>query len=172
VFNTLNLVLWKMNFGNIYADQRGRTAPLGLGDILAGPGSADGALSIGDRTLLSALTPRELGEAAVHVARMERHLEADADRHKERRKYAILLVHTDEVGPTQELVERELEPRAVRWRLAEILPGRDGVQVLEYLVRLNDDAPAGDLLDAVRRAGGDRVLAAEFRSLEGLKKRG
>jgi len=171
LFNVINLVLWKMNFGNIYADQMGRTVPFGMGDILAGPESASSALVIGDRKLLSALSPRDLQDAAGQVARLERYLDAEADRHKERKKYAVLMVHTDEIGPAQELIEREIEMRAIRWRLAEILPGRDGVQVLEYLVRLKEDVPAGSLLDAIRRVGVGHVRAAEFRSLEGLKKR-
>lgn len=171
VFNALNLLLWGMGFGNIYSDQKGRTSPLALGDILAGPQSGATALSIGDKALLAALTPRELRDAAVQVARMESYLEAEEEQHKERKKYAILMVHTEEVGTTQGLVEREIELRAVRWRLAEILPGKDGIQILEYLVRLKPDVSAGSLLDAVRVAGGGRIKAAEFRSLEGLKKR-
>ena len=48
VFNVVNLILWKMNFGNIYVDQLKRTSGLALGDVLAGPQSADSALSICD----------------------------------------------------------------------------------------------------------------------------
>lgn len=169
VFNAVNLTLWKLNFGNIYADQ-GHTSPLALGDILAGPGSAERALTIGDKALLAALSPQELKEAALHVARLEKYLEAETDTHKERKSYNILMVHTDEVGATQELVEREIGERSIRWRLAEILPGRDGVQILEYLVRLKDHVPAGSLVDAIRKVGGKHVKAAEFRSLEGLKR--
>ena len=171
VFNLVNLTLFKTNFGNIYADQLGRTAPMALGDILAGPSSAETAFSIGDRALLSALSPTELKEAAGHVARMERHLEAEEETPKERKKYGVLMVHTVEVGQTQNQLEGEIERFSVRWRLAEILPGRDGVQVLEYLVRLREEVSVGSLVDAVRRAGGDHVKAAEFRSLSGLKKK-
>ena len=171
VFNVINLTLWKTNFGNIYADQ-GRTAPLALGDILAGAGSAESAISIGDKALLSALTPTELTEAAGHVARMERYLEAEEEKPKERKKYGVLMVHTDEVAQTQARLESEIERHSVRWRLAEILPGRGGVQVLEYLVRLREDVSVGTLVDAVRRGGGEHVRAAEFRSLAGLKRKG
>ena len=40
VFNAVILYLFWSNFGNIYADQRSRTGAMGLGDVLAGPGSA------------------------------------------------------------------------------------------------------------------------------------
>lgn len=171
VFNAVNLLLWYTGFGNIYADQFDRTGALGLGDVLAGPSSGPAALSIGDKSLLSALTPQELGEATVRVARMERHLEAEADRHKERKKYAVLLVYSDRVGEAQQAVEPELEERSIRWRLVEILPHKGDVSIVEYLVRLRDGVSEGSLLDAIRRSGGDAVKAGEFRSLEGLKKK-
>lgn len=171
VFNVVNLGLWKINFGNIYADQFGRTSALGIGDVLAGPGSAQSALSIGDQALLTALSPQELQQAAASVARMERHLEAEEDLHKDRKKYALLLIYTDKVGATQEVVETEIATRCIRWRLAEIVPHTDDTSILEYLVRLKDGIAGGVLLDAVRREGGDHVKAAEFRSLEGLKKK-
>ena len=47
VFNVVNLILWKMKFGNIYVDQLGRTSGLALGDVLAGPESGRTALAIG-----------------------------------------------------------------------------------------------------------------------------
>ena len=37
VFNVVNLILWKMKFGNIYVDQLGRTSGLALGDVLEDP---------------------------------------------------------------------------------------------------------------------------------------
>ena len=171
VFNVVNLVLWKMNFGNIYADQMGRTAPMALGDILAGPGSAQTAFAVGDKALLSALSPSELKEAAGHVARLERYLEAEEEKPKERKKYGILIVHTDQAEGIQEPIESEIERSSVRWRLAEILPGRNGTQVLEYLVRLREGVSPSGLLEGVRRVGGEPIRAAEFRSLGGLKKK-
>ena len=171
VFDAVNLVLWRLNFGNLYADQFGRTGALGLGDILAGPESAPASLTIGDRALMSALSPRDLGAAAATVARMEKHLEAESDEHKERKRYAVLLVYSDRVGEAQEIVEPEVAERSIRWRLAEILPHNGGVFILEYLVRMKDGIPAGALLDAIRRSGGTRIQAAEFRSLEGLRKK-
>ena len=171
VFNTVNLILWKMNFGNVYVDQLKRTSGLALGDVLAGPGSAESALSIGDSALLTAMPQTDLKEVARRVARVDRYLDAETDVHKEKKQFSILLVYTDLAGETQQLVERHLAALAVRWRLAEIIPGEDGVSILEYLVRVKEHVPAGALLDAIRKDGGDHVRAAELRSLQGLKKR-
>ena len=171
VFNVVNLILWKMNFGNIYVDQLRRTSGLALGDVLAGPESGKTALSIGDEALLTAMPQTDLQEVADRVARVDRYLDAETDVHKEKKQYAILLVHSESVGEVQEVVEKHLGTMAVRWRLAEILPGEGDISILEYLVRLKEHVSAGVLLDAVRRDGGDRVRAAELRSLQGLKKR-
>ena len=171
VFNLVNLVLWKMKFGNIYVDQMGRTSALGLGDVLAGPGSAKTALSIGDQALLTAMPQKDLGEMVGRVARLERYLDEETDVHTEKKLYAVLLVHTKLAGEAQEVVEGPLNDLAVRWRLAEIIPGQDGVSVLQYLVRLKPGVQPGVVLDMIRKQGGDHVQAAELRSLRSRAKR-
>ncbi len=81
-------------------------------------------------------------------------------------------MYSGRAGEAQKVVESLLKDMALRWRLAEIIPGEDDISILEYLVRLKDHVPGGALLDAVRKGGGgDHVKAAELRSLEGLKKR-
>lgn len=171
VFNVVNLVLWRMNFGNIYADQLHRTGGLGLGDAIAGPESRRSALAIGDARLAAAMAPRELKEVADRMARTHRYLEAESDTHKERKQYSVLMVYAEEVGAAQAAVEPHLERMAVRWNLAEIMPATDGVSVLEYLVRMRDEFPAGALLDALQQMGPSVIRAAELRSLKGLAKR-
>lgn len=171
VFNVVNLILWKMKFGNIYVDQLGRTSGMALGDVLAGPESGKTALAIGDEALLTAMPQTDLQEVADRVARVDRYLDAETDVHKEKKQYAILLVYTELAGEAQQVVERHLGDMAIRWRLAEIIPGEGEISILEYLVRLKEHVPAGALLDAIRKDGGDLVRAAELRSLQGLKKR-
>jgi hypothetical protein len=112
-----------------------------------------------------------LKEVADRMARTHRYLDAESDERKERKQYTLLMVYADEAGAAQAAVEPLLEQMAVRWSLAEILPGADGVSVLEYLVRIRDEYPAGALLDALRQAAGTSVRAAELRSLKGLAKR-
>ncbi len=171
VFNLVNMVLWKMNFGNIYVDQMGRTSALGLGDVLAGPGSAKTALSIGDQALLTAMPQSDLGEMVGRVARLEQALDEETDVQTEKKLYSVLLVHTTLAGEAQKVVEGPLNEMAVRWRLAEILPGSDGVSVLQYLVRLKPGVQPGVVLDTIRKEGGDHVQAAELRSLRSRAKR-
>ncbi len=171
VFNVVNLVLWKMKFGNIYVDQLYRTTSLGLGEALAGPASANTALSIGDQALLTAMPQSDLQEMVGRVARLERYLDEETDIQTEKKLYSVLLVYTKLAGEAQKVVEGPLNEMAVRWRLAEILPSQDGVSVLQYLVRLKPSVQPGLMLDTIREAGGDHVQAAEMRSLKSRIKR-
>jgi hypothetical protein len=171
VFITINLTLWKLGFGNIYMDQKGRTGHLTLGDVLAGPASAQKAVKFGDERLLDALTEDDMRGMAERVARMEQYLKAAGEDRKERKAYSVLLLHTDQVADTQKAIEPKLQELSVRWSLAEIVPHEDGVSVLEYLVRPRDDVSEGAMMEAVRAAAGPRVRAAEMRSLKGVAKR-
>jgi hypothetical protein len=168
VFNVVNLVLWKLKFGNIYVDQLHRTSALGLGETLAGPASA--ALSIGDQALLAAMPQSDLQEMVGRVARLERYLDEETDVATEKKLYSVLLVYTNLAGEAQKVVEGPLKDMAVRWRLAEIIPGQDGASVLQYLIRLKPGVQPGLMLDTIRKEGGDHVQAAELRSLRGRSK--
>jgi hypothetical protein len=171
VFITIDLVLWRLGFGNIYVDQMGRTGHLTLGDVLAGPASAQKAVAFGDRRLLEALTPEELKDVAEKVGRMEQYLKAAGESKQERKAYSVLLVHTDRVAEAQKAIEPRLQDLSVRWSLAEIVPRESGVSVLEYLVRPREGVSEGALMEAVRSAGGAAVRAAEMRSLKAVAKR-
>jgi hypothetical protein len=168
VFNVVILYLYWSNFGNIYADQRSRTGAMALADVLAGPGSAATAISIGDPQLLEAMTQEEIRDVATRVARMERFLRAERSEKKKNRLNTLLMVHAEQLVGAQALVEEILERMATRWELAEILPGTSTTSVLEYLVRLKEGESPARLLELLQSAPGRQVLAAEFRSLEGL----
>lgn len=168
VFNVVILYLWWSNFGNIYADQRSRTGAMGLGDVLAGPGSAATAFTIGDGQLLEAMTQEEIRDVATRVARMERYLRAEAKHRKRDRLNGLLIVHADQLVGAQALVDEILAQMARRWELAEILPGAGTTSALEYLIRLKKGESPSRLLELLQSAPGRQVLAAEYRSLEGL----
>lgn len=168
VFNAVILYLFWSNFGNIYADQRSRTGAMGLADVLAGPGSGATALSIGDPQLLEAMTQEEIRDVATRVARMDRYLRTERRHKKKFRLNALLILHAEQLVGAQTVVEEILGNMAVRWDLAEILPGTGTASVLEYLVRLKPGETPGRLLELLKHAPGRQVLAAEYRSLEGL----
>ncbi len=171
VFNLLNLVLWARNFGNVYVDQLHRTGGMSLGGAVAGAESGRSALAFGDRRLMAALAPRDLKEVAQYQSRMATYLRHQSEEKKERKRYFVLMLYTPSAGDAQAAVEPVLAQLCVRWQVAEILPGKAEVSVVEYLVRLRDGVSEGVLLDTVRRAGGESLKAAEIRSLKSLAKR-
>jgi hypothetical protein len=171
LFNLVVLLLWQYNVGNIYVDQRDRVAPLRPGEALLGPGKTGEFMAVGDPQLLAALTPAELEEVADRAARLQAYVAARAGDDKKKRFSAVVLVHTTEPKPAQQAVEAIFEEQTKRWKLTEILPGEGGTSTLEYLVRLKDEVEAGAFLDALQRRGAPSVAAAEYRSLQGLKKK-
>lgn len=165
VFNAVVLVLWRTQFGNIYA-ARGNGA-LGLGDVLAGPGSGATALRVGDPAILEAAAPRDLAEVAERSSRVDRYLSNERSKKKSKRANALLVVHASQAEPAQRLVEEILTELASRFECVEIGPGPEGV-LLEYVARLDGPSVQGAVMDRLRAAK-DGVMAAELRSLKGLK---
>lgn len=170
VFNLTVLALWHFNVGNIYVDQRGRVAPLRPGEALLGPGKTGEFMAVGDPRLLAALTPDQLDEVADRAARLQAYIVARSGDEKKKRFTAVVLVHASDPKAAQLAIEPMLEDRTKRWRLTEILPDEGGSSTLEYLVRIKDDVEAGAFLDELQRRGAPSVVAAEYRSLRGMKR--
>lgn len=168
VFNLVVLLLWRTQFGNIYADQSNRASALSVGDVLAGPASAQSAMRVGDPAVLEALPETELSEIAERAVRIERHVSEERARKKGERANTMLLVHGVTAAPVQALLDPMLDEMAVRWKLAEIDTTEAGV-MLVYLARMDGEAAQGELMDRVR--GAPEVSAVELRSLKGLKPR-
>ncbi|MGH7644476.1 MAG: DUF4956 domain-containing protein [Gemmatimonadales bacterium] len=169
VFNVVILALWRFNIGNIYADQRLGAPGLLASDALLGPGRGKQALAFGDQRLLEAMSAEELDDLAERAARLQAYIDTRASDKKGSRFNALLLVHATKLEPAQKAVEQVVGRAAERWRLAEVVPGEGGVSTLEYLVRLKDTFDMAALLDLLKSRGGGHILAAEFKSLRGLK---
>jgi len=170
VFNLVVLVLWWTRFGNAYVDGRGRAAALGIGDVIAGPASAASALQVGDPAILEAAAPADLAEIADRAVRVDRYLSEERAKKKAKRANTLLLVHADRAEAAQSFVDAVLEEMAVRFELMEIGPGPQG-SLLEYIARLDGPAVQGAVADRLRGGADGAIVAAELRSLKGLKPR-
>lgn len=170
IFNGVVLVLWRTHFGNIYADQKTRVGPLGVGDVLAGPASAHTALRVGDPAVLEAASVSDLADIADRAVRIERHISEERARKKERRANSLILVHARAAEAAQTYVDQVLEEMSVRWKMAELSPGPEG-HLLVYLARLDGPGAQGAVMDRLGKGHGGAVSAAELRSLKGLKPR-
>lgn len=168
VFNVVILALWRTQFGNIYADQNTRAGPLRIGDILAGPGSARGALQVGDPAVLEAAEVTDLADIADRAVRIERHLSEERAKKKDRRANSLFVIHTANAEAAQIFVEPIFETMSVRWKLAEIGDGPSGTQMI-YVARLDGEGAQGAVMDRLRDS--EHIIAAELRALKGLKPR-
>src|SRR5437899_12341363 len=97
---------------------------------------------------------------ADRAARLEPHLQAAAEDKKKKRFNGALLIHAARLEPAQRVAETLLDDQAKRWKLAEIVPGERGTSILEYLIRLKDDAVAATLLDSLKARGAPDIVAA------------
>src|SRR5437870_13194427 len=118
MFNITLLSLWKLNVGNIYADQA-LTGRLRLGQAIVGPRAQTGEYQvIGDPELLRALAPQEFEKVAAASDRLRRYIE-DRAKSKKRLFNSLLLVHTSMLEPAQQAVEAVLDQLTKRWELRE-----------------------------------------------------
>src|SRR6266702_5528198 len=106
---------------------------------------------------------------ADRAVRLEPYLQAAADDKRKKRFNGALLIRAARVEPAQRVAEGVLDEQVKRWKLAEIVPSHGGTSTLEYLIRLKDDGLAAALVDALKAHGAPDIVAAEFRSLRGLK---
>lgn len=170
LFNVVIIVLWKTQFGNIYADQNARSGPLDLGDVLAGPASAASALRVGDPAILDAAAPADLAEIADHAVRIERHLNAEREKKKEKRCNVLIMAYGPGAEQAQRYVDQLLEELADRFKLIEVNPVKGRGVLLEYLAKVDGSGVEGAVIDRLNNAPDGVITAAELRSLRGLKK--
>ena len=170
LFNMVIVALWKTQFGNIYADQNARSGPLDLGDVLAGPASAASALRVGDRAILDAAAPADLAAIADHAVRIERHLNAERQKKKEKRCNVLIMAYGPGAEQAQRYVDQLLEELADRFKLIEVNPVEGRGMLLEYLAKLDGSGVDGAVIDRLNSAPDGVITAAELRSLRGLKK--
>jgi len=170
VFNVVVLVLWRTQFGNIYADQNTRSGPLALGDVLAGPASAASALRVGDPAILDAAAPEDLAEIAERAVRIERYLAGEREKKKGQRANVLVLAHGPSAETAQAYVDQLLEELAVRFKLLEIGSLEGQGHLLHYLARLDGPSAEGAVVDRLHNAPDGVITSAELRSLKGLKK--
>ncbi len=169
VFCIVVVSLWRFELGERQAELPLSTGPLTLSEALT-PGDTEKAVVVGDPALVAPLADEELAAHKSTVSRLEQHVRADAIREKQKYKH-LLLVYAADVEEAEEQVEDVLEEYANRWQLIEVLGGREGVQILEYLVRFKKRAEMSELLRRLQGNEGELIRAVELKSMKGLRDR-
>lgn len=167
VFCVVVVALWRFELGE-GSDRARREGPLTLSEALARD-DPERAIVVGDPVLVGPLNDDEMRAVKEQASRLEQHVRADAFREKQKYKH-VMLVYAVDAEEAEERVEDLLEKYAKRWRMVEVLPGRDGIQILEYLVRFKKSAELGELLDRLQATDEEELVrAVELKSMKGLR---
>ena len=162
VFNLLIVTLWLTDFARTPARTAARDARRRLERAMASVNRTGEFIARLDADLLSTLPPTQL--------------EALADRAWRRRKRAapeldglgkdadtLLRLRTGDVARLRPLIEPILDTRTKRVRYGGVVHEANGVDWIEYRVRLKRSETAATLVSALREAGGELVADAEIR---------
>ncbi len=165
MFNVVVLMLWRYNVGNIYADQRGLTTPLGMADSLAGTLGAGETFTVGDTGTATSTKPEQGSGLTGRAERIARYMKEAADSGKKPFN-GLMLVHVTDVGSAQPGVESALEENSKRWKRLGVVAAGEDKSTIEYLIRLRKSILPEVLLDAVESSGAPHVVGAEFKALQ------
>ncbi|HKW12021.1 MAG TPA: DUF4956 domain-containing protein, partial [Gemmatimonadaceae bacterium] len=105
------------------------------------------------------------------AARLGPLVEASAEEKRKKRFNAALIVSASVLTAAQRVAEAVLEDHAERWKLASVVPSPSGMNTVEYLVRVRDEARMTALVNEIRIRGAPDIVNVEFRSLRGLEQR-
>jgi hypothetical protein len=148
-FNLVVLTVWKFNVGSIYSGRYART----------------GILSVGPQRLLMAQDPE--AQRTVRRRMLDKASDVKTD--------GILLVHSTQPDVARITVQEALADMAKDWQLVDVVNRADGLNTLEYLVRLKRNASAAGIVGALDERWSEQVAAAEyvpFRARRKKRKRG
>lgn len=155
-FNFLVLLVWQYDFGRNVLEPTAASHWAGpLGDLAdkSVPGG-----NVPDRDLVLALSPKRAATLAKRFNRVQKMLGSTA---KKPRFNAILSASTDTISEAQAGIEAVLDNFARRWRLDQVVTNVGKPSELYYLVGIRKNVTRDELLTAVRKSAGDRILKAD-----------
>lgn len=162
LFNGIILTLWLTDFARTPARTAERDARRHLEHALASVNRTGEFIARLDADLLSNLPPAQLEALADRAWRRRKRAAPELDGGTKNADTLVRL-RTREVGRLRPLIEPILDARAKRVRYGGVVHEPDGVDWIEYRVRLKRSETAEALLSALRDAGGDLVNDAEMR---------
>ncbi len=159
MLNVVVVALWTTDFGRTPVALEGKLAEKRLQRArqLARTGTFVARI---DDEVLRDMTSEQLEGVAQRAWRRAREHHPEGDEggpHGE----AVFRIKTRNVAAVRQLVEERLEESAKKWRLKSVIPGDEGVTVIEYTVTPKKSKNVDELLSAIRAAGGAELLSAE-----------
>lgn len=166
IFSALIVALWITDFGRAPAALEGRLAEKQLEKALEHASRTGTFVARMDDEVFKGLSPDQL-EAIADVAWRRRKRQApelSEDEGNERPDYAVLLrIRTSVPDEVRTLIEPEFASLFAKWHFGDIVHEPDGIDVVEYGVDFADTVTPGVVSDALRAAGGVRILRLELK---------
>jgi hypothetical protein len=162
LFNGIILSLWLTDFARTPARTAERDARRHLERALASVNRTGEFIARLDADLLANLPPAQLEALADRAWRRRKRAAPELDG-VGKNSDTLVRLRTPDVGRLRSLVEPVLDTHAKRVRYGGVVREPDGVNWIEYRVRLKRSETPDTLAKALRDAGGDLVTDAELR---------
>jgi hypothetical protein len=160
MINVIVVALWMTDFGRTPVALEGKMAEKRLQRArqLARTGTFVARI---DDEVLRDMTSEQLEGVAQRAMRRAREHHPEGDEGAPRED-AVFRLKTRNVNGVRPLVEERLQEIVKKWRLTSVVPGEDGITIVEYTVTPKKSKGLDDVLTAVRGAGGAELLSAEL----------
>ena len=156
IFNIVAVALWYADLGRSSAALEGTIAERRLRDARAHVDRPSGFVQRLDDEVLKSMSADQLDALAVRARRRRK-------RHAPSGEFDMfdcqVRVRTTDVNATMQQVQAVLPGYGKRWKMGEVLPGRDGTHVIDFAVQLKKSAAP----KALQERGGAGILDVEVR---------
>jgi hypothetical protein len=161
-YNLVTLLLFRSDFGRTPSPLSGAVAEEALRRALEEANRTGEFVSRVDHEILESMSPQQLDALADRA--FKRHREAAGDTGEDdKAKYdCVLAVRTDGSSGARLAVETILLKLAKRWHFQREATAEDGVQRIEYALRLKKSASPTAFLDALRSQAAAGVQEVEL----------
>ncbi len=163
IFNVIVLLLWLSDFGRTSAVFEGAAAEQKLEEARQFAGRQSSFITKLDDEILKSLSAEQLDVVAEKAWKRSKQAAPDEVDEDEESAYDTLLrVRTRDPAGARRDAESVLTDRLKKWRLSGVASEPDGVQVVEYAVRLRKNVTPAVLRDALQQKDSPHIMGVEI----------
>ena len=163
IFNVVILLLWQTDFGRTSAVFEGSIAEQRLEEARQFAGRQSSFINKLDDQILKSLSAEQLDVVAEKAWKRRRQATPERDTGESEPNFDVLLrVRTRNAEEARRATEGVLTDRLKKWRLSGVSTESDGVQVVEYALRLRKNVTPNSLRDDLRELESPHIMGVEL----------
>jgi hypothetical protein len=163
IYNAVILLLWYSDFGRTSAVFEGNVAQQRLEEARDFAGRQSSFITKLDDEILKELSAEQLDVVAEKAWKRRKQASPEWDTGESEASFDILLrVRTRNPDEARRVAEPVLADRLKKWRLSGVAPESDGVQVVEYALRLRKNVTPATLRDALEELRSPHIMGIEL----------